>query len=300
MTTETKLGEIRSLGQFATSADRIECRRLHKLHGTTYYYATRLFPRATREHVHALYGFVRVADEWVDNPGLLTIEQRARKLQDYRSQLLRGLDGVMPTIPALRAFCDAMHIVSMDLSEPLSFLDAMEMDLHVARYDTYEDLRDYMRGSAVAVGHMMCDLLGCPGTDDIRRASAALGEAMQMTNFLRDVGEDVRRGRIYLPLEDLAAFDLTEQDILDETISDRFVRMMQFEIDRTRMLYSVADQGIRLIPKDARRPVMLARMLYSRILEKIEELGYDVFTSRARTTRIEKLQAATRVLLTRN
>lgn len=295
VTTETNLGEARPLGQFASKADHAECRRLHKLHGSTYYYATRLFPRHIRIRVHALYGFVRTADEWVDNPGLLTIEQRARKLQDFRSQLLRGLDGVMPSSPPLRAFCDAMHEVSMDLQEPLSFLDAMEMDLHVARYETYEDLREYMRGSAVAVGHMMCDLLECPPSEDLRRSSAALGEAMQMTNFLRDIGEDTRRGRTYVPLEDLERFEMTEDDIADEAVSDRFVRLMQFEIERTRLLYSIADQGIRHLPKHARRPVTLARILYSKILEKIEDRGYDVFTGRARTTRLEKLRAAIRV-----
>ncbi|MGV3615328.1 MAG: phytoene/squalene synthase family protein [Fimbriimonas sp.] len=292
---ETELPNERPLGPFARASDHAECRRLHRKHGTTYYFATQRFDRRTRQQVHALYAFVRVPDEWVDNPGTLTIDRRLRLLQDYRSQLLRGLDGVCPDHPVLRAFCDVVRDCGMPLDEPLIFLDAMEQDLTVARYRTYEDLRDYMRGSAAAVGVMMCSVLGAKSDEETLGGARALGEAMQLTNFLRDVGEDARRGRIYLPQEDMASFGVVEEDILQGRVTEPFRDLLRFEIARARALYAVADEAIGLLPAQGQKPVRLARVLYSRILNRIEALDYDVFTTRARTSKVEKLMVALRV-----
>lgn len=281
---------------FAGPEDFAACRRLHRRYGTTYYFATRRLPAPIRRRVHALYGFVRVPDEWMDNPGGLSPERQAALLRDYRNQLLRGMDGVCPDHAVLRAFCDVAREVRMPLEEPLRFLDAMAQDLVTTRYDTYEDLRGYMRGSASAVGVMMCGVLEAGEAPAMLRAAQALGEAMQLTNFLRDVGEDARRGRIYLPREDLASFGVGEEEILGGVISDRFVRLMRFEAERARTLYELADGGIPLLPPSARKAVLLARILYSRILDRIEGRGYDVFAGRARTTRMEKVRVAVGVL----
>lgn len=291
------MGDDTRVARFSTPADDAECRRLHKLHGSTYYYATRFFPPTVRRRVHALYGYVRTADEWVDNPGLMTVKQRAAKLRDFRAQLLLGVDGVAPGYAALRAFVDTMREVSMEVHEPLIFLDAMEMDLDRTRYETYEDLRDYMRGSAVAIGLMMCDMVGAKRDETIDRAATALSEAMQLTNFLRDIGEDVARGRIYLPQSELKEFEVDESDLVQGIVSDAFIRLMQFQIGRARNLYAIADTGFDVLPSFARRPIRLARILYSRILDRIEERGYDVFSGRARTTRWEKLRVATLLMI---
>ena len=184
----------------------------------------------------------------------------------------------------------------MPLDEPLLFLAAMEQDLDVSRYPNYDALREYMRGSASAVGLMMCHVLDVRTNSEIEAAARTLGEAMQLTNFLRDVGEDAHRGRIYLPLEDLHAFGLREADILKSDRSEAFVRLMKFEIERARELYALSDAGIALLPNQARKPVRLARILYSRILDRIEARNYDVFTGRARTSRFEKILTAVRVL----
>ncbi len=282
---------------FANADDYAVCRQLHRKHGATYYFASRWFRPEVRRRTHALYGFVRVPDEWVDNPGGLTVTRRIDLLHDWRTQLLHGLDGVRPNHPALRAFCDVVRETGMPLEEPLAFLEAMEQDLHVDRYPTYADLRDYMRGSASAVGIMTCHVLGAEAKPEVAKAARALGEAMQLTNFLRDVGEDAVRGRIYLPLEDLASFDVTEDEIVAGQSSDRFLNLMRFEIARARALYAEADKGIPLLPTESQKAVLLARVLYSRILERIEERGYDVFTGRARVGRLEKLSVAARILL---
>ena len=284
-------------GVFAEAADYAVCRQLHRRYGTTYYFAAQRFLPVAKRRTHALYGFVRVPDEWVDNPSGLTLEQRVNALSRWRRQLLDGMDGVRPEHPAMRAFCDVVRETRMPLEEPLCFLDAMEQDLSIGRYETYADLKGYMRGSAAAVGMMMCHVLGAKITPEVERAACSLGEAMQLTNFLRDVGEDAQRGRIYLPLEDLASFEVEESEILNANMSDRFVNLMKFEIGRARALYAEADRGIPLLPADSRKAVLLARVLYSRILGRIEARSYDVFSGRARTGKLEKLAVAVRVML---
>ncbi len=288
--------ERSELERFATASDYDACRRLHRQYGTTYYFATTRFPRPVRQRVHALYGFVRVPDEIVD--GAADDSDRRQRLQNYRRQLVLGMEGVVPDSEVLRAFCDVCQDIQMPLDEPLLFLDAMESDLDTNRYETYAELKRYMRGSAAAVGLMMCHVLGVPRTPEIEAPAMALGEAMQLTNFLRDIGEDLARGRIYLPQEDLASFEVTEQDIHQSGISDSWCNLMRFEIERARALYRIADKGIGLLPRTAQKPVKLARVLYARILDRIEDRDYDVFTARARTTKAEKLACALKTMLT--
>jgi len=284
---------------FASNRDYEACRRLHRQFGTTYYFATLRFPRRLRKRVHAVYGFVRIPDEWVDNPENLTRRQQWTKLQEYRKEFLLGLEGVPPESRVLRAFCDVCREVQMPVEEPELFLDAMEDDLSIDRYATYGALREYMRGSAAAVGLMMCHAFEVPLTEEIKSAAIALGEAMQMTNFLRDVGEDLKRARIYLPAEDLESFALSTVDLpVAPEDSEKWAcwkRLMQFEIERTRALYRASDAGIALLPNHLKRPVKLARILYGRILDRIEANGYDVFSKRARTGKLEKLACAVRL-----
>lgn len=286
-----------ALDGFASAEDHAECRRLHRKYGTTYYFATQRFAPEARRRVHALYGFVRVPDEWVDNPDGQSVAAQSARLCEYRSHLLRGLDGVPPDEPVLRAFCDVVRECDMPLQEPLLFLDAMEQDLTVARYDTYADLQGYMRGSAAAVGVMMCSVLGAPQDPETLAGACALGDAMQLTNFLRDIREDLERGRVYLPQEDLASFGLSESDLHRGEVTTAFRALMQFEIARARALYQIADEAIPRLPRDAQKPVRLARILYSRILDRIEAMDYDVFRARARTTKWEKVWTAVKVEL---
>lgn len=282
---------------FGDSADFELCRRLHQRHGKTYYFATQRFPAEMRRRVHALYGFVRVPDEWVDNPGEAGREERLRLLDDYRRQLLRGFEGVRPSNAIVRAFCDVLNQTGIPIDEPLLFLDSMKMDVSVQRYATYGDLRRYMRGSASSVGVMMCHIL-TPDTNELMLSAAkALGEAMQLTNFIRDVAEDAARGRIYIPLEDLQSFAVSEQDILDGRMSPDFIALIKFEIERARTLYRLADRGIAALPSEARKAVKLARILYSRILNHVEAQQYNVFRTRAKTSRLEKLATAAAVWL---
>ena len=268
------------------------CRRINAHHGKTYYFSTLFFPPAVRRSVHALYGFVRYPDEIVDNPR--PGQDPAQGLAEYREATLDALKTGQSDMPVLHAFADMARRHRMPPEYPLAFLDAMAMDLTRARYETFEDLTEYTYGSASVVGLMMCCVVGVSDEAALRHAHD-LGLAMQLTNFWRDIGEDwAQRGRVYLPQEDLRRFGYSEAMLADGVVNDAFVDLMRFEIARARAFYASADAGIPYITPECRLPVRLARVLYARILDKIEQNGYDVFTRRARTTGLEKAAALVR------
>lgn len=282
---------------FADDRDYAVCRQIMRQFGTTYYFATLRFPPRIRRRVYAVYGFVRVPDEWVDNPGNLTSGQRLELVDDWRNQLISGLAGTRPEHPAMRAFVDTVIECGIPLEEADLFLQAMKMDVTQTRYETYQDLERYMRGSAAAVGVMMCFAMDARADAETLGQAKALGDAMQMTNFLRDVSEDVDRGRIYLPLEDLRAHGVSEADILSRRFTPEFKRLMQYEVCRTKKLYYRSDMGLAKLPRTMRRAVLIARLAYAQILDRIEAQDHNVFLGRARTTKTQKLGWALRVAL---
>ena len=261
-------------------------KQLNAHHGKTYYFSTLFFPPEVRRSVHALYGFVRYPDEIVDNPP--PGSDPAALLRQYREATLDSMRTGCSDLPVLHAFADMAQRHSLPSEYPLAFLDAMAMDLTRTRYETFDDLKTYTYGSASVVGLMMCHVIGI--SDPYALAPAHdLGLAMQLTNFWRDIGEDwATRGRIYLPLEDLERFGYTESMLAGSVVNDQFAALMRFEIARARDFYAAADLGISYITPGCRKPVTLARVLYSRILDKIEANNYDVFHKRARTSGLEK------------
>jgi phytoene synthase len=268
------------------------CRAVQRVHSRTYYFSTRLFPSEIRRHVHALYAFTRYADEIVDDRKKDTsLEVRFEALEAFEAETMAALVGEEVEDPILRAFTNTAREHGIGQSHLKPFMRSMKMDTYVRRYPTYEDLEEYMYGSAAVVGLMMCRVIGVEAEEALPHAGA-LGEAMQLSNFLRDVREDWERGRIYLPLEDFKRFGYSEEDLGTGRMNEAFIELMRFEIDRARMLYLIADQGMRYIPHGRRYPVLVARHLYAAILERIEELGYDVFSGRAGTTFAEKLRVA--------
>lgn len=287
------------MSQFASASDYAECEALHRQFGTSYYFATRRFRSDIRLRTHAIYGFVRVADEIVDNPGSKPGILVASELAEWREMWRAGLAGQRPDHPVMRAFVDTVNAARIPVNEVELFLDAMEMDLTVARYATYDDLEGYMRGSASAVGLMMVAAMNVPLTPARIEGACALGNAMQMTNFLRDIREDYERGRVYMPMADLDRFGVAVTDLGHGEVSAEFVKFMKFEIARTRLLYDQADPEINALPKQARRPVVLARRLYAGILDVIERRDYNVFSGRARLTQMERVMTLAGVLLGR-
>ncbi|MDP9455974.1 MAG: phytoene/squalene synthase family protein [Actinomycetota bacterium] len=270
------------------------CRQIHKAHSRTYYFSTSLFPSEVRPHVHALYGFMRYADEIVDNPGSTSLEEQLVGLEAFEAETLSAVAGEPVPNPVLRAFANTVLLRGIGTDLITAFMKSMKMDTHVFRYPAYEDLQAYTYGSAAVVGLMMCRVVGTKGEAAAPHAEA-LGVAMQLTNFLRDVGEDRARGRIYLPIEDLRSFEYAEEDLGRGVIDERFVALMRFEIARARELYKVADEGMKYIPRGCRYPVVVARELYAAILDRIEASGYDVFARRAETSFAHKVRVAATV-----
>jgi phytoene synthase len=272
------------------------CRQIHKSHSRTYYFSTSLFPKEVRSHVHALYAFMRCADEIVDNPDSTSLEEQRMELKEFEIDTLMAMTeasaiGVLVPNPILRAFANTALECGIGLRLIMAFMKSMKMDTRVFRYPTYEDLKEYTYGSAAVVGLMMCRIVGVSEEKATPHAEA-LGVAMQLTNFLRDVKEDWARGRIYLPLEDLERFGYSEEELGRGVVDKRFIGLMRFEISRARALYRVADEGMCYVPRGRRYPVIVARRLYEAILGRIEAQGYDVFARRAQTSLPHKLGVA--------
>jgi 15-cis-phytoene synthase len=262
-----------------------ECRRLNREYGTTYYWATYALPRIKRHHVHALYGFCRYADEIVDDPNFGTNEERADALAHFGQRLFTDLERGGSDDLVLKAVVHTIRAFDLDTDLFVRFMRSMTMDLTVGTYDTYDDLMTYVDGSAAVIGEMMLPILEPP--DEAARSGArALGVAFQLTNFLRDVGEDLDRGRVYLPQEDLHQFGA---DPHRRVVDDAWKELMRFEIRRCRVLYAEADAGIARLPASSAKGIWAARTLYAEILDRIEGNGFNVFDKRATVPMWRKL-----------
>ncbi len=272
------------------------CAELTKQYGTTYYWGALLLPRNRRRHVHAVYALCRLADDIVDGPDGTVADpvaagaRLARFADDFRAALRAGTS----SDPVLAAVVDAVQNARIDPECFDRFFGAMAMDLTISQFQTWDDLCGYMEGSAAVIGEMMLPVLE-PADSAAREPARALGLAFQLTNFLRDVDEDLDRGRVYLPQEDLHRFGV---DLQARTVTPSWRALMAFEIDRNRKLYDVADSGIAMLPPRSARCVGAARVLYSRILDHIEAAEYDVFTHRARVPTWRKATTAGRILIT--
>lgn len=268
------------------------CREFNKRHGTTYYWSTLVLPRRKRHHVHALYGFCRYADDIVDDLGPVPVEERAAALASFGERFFRDLAAGGSEDPVLKAVVRTVGELALDPDCFRRFLRSMTMDLTVERYETWEDLLDYMDGSAAVIGEMMLPVLE-PTSPAATRHARDLGNAFQLTNFLRDVSEDLDRGRVYLPQEDVRRFGA---DLGQRRVTPEFVELMRFEIARCRELYRSADLGLAMLPTQSARSIRSARVLYGRILDRIEARGYDVFSGRVSVPTWEKAIMVARLM----
>jgi phytoene synthase len=278
------------------------CRQLNRRYGTTYYWSTHLLPKVKRHHVHALYGFCRYADDIVDaldsrSPALdrgskATPAQRQAALADFGDRFFADLDRGSSDDPVLKAVVHTVRAFAIDADCFRRFLRSMAMDFTVETYETFEDLLDYMDGSAAVIGEMMLPILE-PTSAEAEGHARDLGIAFQLSNFWRDVAEDLDRGRVYVPQEDLRKFDA---DPWRREASPAWRDLMAFEVARTRRYYESADLGIPMLPPTSARCIRGARLLYSGILDEIEAAGYDVFSRRVRVPTWKKLAVAFRMI----
>jgi 15-cis-phytoene synthase len=270
------------------------CRQLNKRYGTTYYWSTYLLPRVKRHHVHALYGFCRYADDIVDDmASTATVAEREAALTAFGDRFFADLASGSSSDPVLKAVVHTVRAFDIDVTCFERFLRSMAMDLSVSTYETWDDLLGYMDGSAAVIGEMMLPILE-PLSPAALEHARDLGFAFQLTNFLRDVAEDLDRGRVYIPQEDIRKFSAGAA-LSSRQVTPEWVELMQFEIARCRSLYASADLGVPMLPSSSARCISGARALYSRILEQIEERGYDVFSGRASVPTWQKLAVAARL-----
>jgi phytoene synthase len=269
-----------------------ECKRLNALHGKTYYLATLLLPKAKRPFVHALYGFARYADEIVDDlASTLTPQEKAEVLSKWSSGVLAGLQNGTSEDPVGRALVDTAKRFKIPHQHFIDFLHSMEMDLTVTQYQSYEDLLEYVYGSAAVIGLEMVPVLGY--SDDAAFESAKkLGIAFQLANFIRDVGEDLERGRIYLPLDELARFGVTRELLEKRVLTPEIIEALKFQIARVRQLQHEAAPGIAMLDKTSRPCIEAASELYCGIVDEVEAIGYDIFNKRAKTSTLRRLRVA--------
>jgi phytoene synthase len=276
------------------------CRRLHAAHGRTYYLATRMLPAWKRPYVHALYGFARFADELVDGPEACApsgVQRADAALADLEQDVLKAL--AEPDAPAapgtrggvLRAVADTAARWDLPAEHFTTFLGAMRMDLTVREYETWDDLLSYVEGSAAVIGLQMLPILE-PSSRTASDYARDLGIAFQLANFLRDVGEDLRRGRIYLPQESLRLFGVTRERLLTGVVDGPVRRLLAHEIARCREIFRSAEPGIRLLHPTSRDCIRTAYVLYGGILDAIEDADYQVLDRRVSVALPRRLAVA--------
>ncbi|MCK1795705.1 phytoene/squalene synthase family protein [Streptomyces sp. XM4193] len=263
------------------------CRQLNARHGRTYFLAARLLPAERRSAVHALYGFARWADDIVDDfDQRLTPDERDRRLHRLETELTRELRGGGGEEPVVRAVADTAARYSINHALFADFLASMRSDLSVTDYPTYADLRVYMHGSAAVIGLQMLPVLGTVvPREEAAPHAAALGVAFQLTNFLRDVGEDLERGRVYLPADLLAAHGV-DRPLLRWSRrtgrQDPRIRAALVAVEAmTREVYREAEPGIAMLDPRVRPCIQTAFTLYSGILDAIADQQYTVLHRRA-------------------
>lgn len=268
------------------------CRALNALHGRTYYLATLLLPPMKRPFVHALYGFARYADEIVDDlSSTLTDDEKAMWLEQWGQGFLADVERGSSTDPICAAVVDTVLRWHIPVALFTDFLHSMAMDLTVTEYRSYDDLYEYAYGSAAVIGLQMVPILG-PSSSEAYDRAKDLGIAFQLANFIRDVGEDLERGRVYLPLDDLATFDVTRADLEARVMTPQIRAALAFQIRRVRELEQSARPGIAMLHPSSRDCIEAARVLYCGIVDEVEREGYDVFAKRATVPMRRRLAVA--------
>lgn len=293
-----QLSEQPRMKTLASLDDAYElCRQITAKYARTFYLGTLLMPEAKRRAIWAIYAWCRRTDELVDGPGArFTTPETLDLWEGYLESIFAG-EAIEDSDVAM---VDTVERFSLDIQPFRDMISGQRMDLYRSRYQTFEDLELYCYRVAGTVGLMSLPVMGIAPVVrsspwetsepvDPSAEAVALGIANQLTNILRDVGEDARRGRIYLPLEELALFDYTEEDLLNGVVDERWRQLMRFQIQRARKFYVKAEKGILALNPDARWPVWSATMLYSQILDAIERNEYDVFSQRAVVPRYRKM-----------
>jgi phytoene synthase len=272
-----------------------ECKRLNSLHGKTYYLATLLLPKAKRPFVHSLYGFARYADEIVDAmDSNRSAASRRNELEQWSWRMLQDINRGESEDQIGMALVDTVKRFDIPIAYFEAFLHSMAMDLEVTEYANYESLMEYVYGSAAVIGLQMLPILGFDSAykEESKSAAENLGIAFQLANFIRDIGEDLDRGRVYLPQDELQAFGVDRNMLEQRKVTDELRKAIEFQIERVRLLQSKASDGIKYLEKSSQPCIEAASELYCGIVDEVEDIKYQVFEKRAKTSTIRRLKVA--------
>ncbi|MGB4734451.1 MAG: phytoene/squalene synthase family protein [Candidatus Nanopelagicales bacterium] len=260
------------------------CRELNATHGKTYYLATLLLPPGKRPYVHALYGFARYADEIVDDlDSTLSDQEKADWLKTWGEAFLADVQSGESTDSVCRAVVHTVRRWNIPLELFDAFLHSMTMDLTVTEYQTFDDLYEYVYGSAAVIGLQMLPILE-PTDPKAYECAKDLGVAFQLANFIRDVNEDLDRGRVYLPLDELARFGVTRADLEKRELTENIKAALRHQIDRVRRLDQESKAGIEMLHPSSQDCINAARILYCGIADRVEQIDFDVFNKRAKVS----------------
>jgi phytoene synthase len=260
--------------------------------GRTFHFATRLLPKHIRHATYVLYAFFRIADDIVDDPDPPLPDVQRRRLERIRREALGKQEASDPVLDAFQDLRDQYDIPDREVDE---FIAAMKEDATARRYETYSDLEKYLRGSSVAVAYMMVSVMRPEDAEQARPHAKALGEAFQLTNFLRDVREDILEyGRIYLPRSTLERHGATDEQIQRLEYTDGFAAAMRTELERTETLYWQGIDGISYLPEGCQFAVLLAAVLYADHHRLIREQDYDVLSNRPSLSMVRRIELLSR------
>lgn len=268
------------------------CRQLNKKHGKTYYLATLLLPPEKRPYVHALYGFARYADEIVDDlSSTLTDSQKAEELRIWSNKFFESFDSGKTDDPVCLAVLDTIKRWNLPKAHFEAFIHSMTMDLTVTEYKTYEDLYEYVYGSAAVIGLQMVPILE-PSDPKAYDHAMELGVAFQLANFIRDVNEDLDRGRVYLPLDELAQFGVTRDDLEKRIATPAIKQALAQQIQRVKDLEQRSRIGISMLAPSTQPCIETARILYCGIVDEVVKNDYEIFKVRATVPLTRRLAVA--------
>ena len=276
------------------------CRQIARHHAKTFYLATLFLSKKQRNPIYAMYALLRTVDDLVDlaedklTNGNLTREELGTMMTAWKTRLHECYNGNHNDDPIMMAWQDTLKQYHIPIDLPLDLMDGVAMDIDFKPFETFDELYVYCYKVASVVGLMCSEIFGYSDKKALDHA-IELGIAMQLTNILRDIGEDVDRGRIYLPLEDLRRFRYSQEEFMRKEMNENFVKLIEFQIARARSYYASSEQGIPMLEKNSRLAVMVSSVNYCNILKAIEENNYDVFSQRAYRSLYQKIQTIPRI-----
>jgi phytoene synthase len=278
-------------GSIASKKDYALCKDIMRSASRNYSFASMVFPKDKLHHVEALYALMRVGDDRVDvsHQGFYTPREA---IDDWENVYFSAYENKNSPEPVIRAYLDTSLACNIPAETMSPYFRAMREDLTISRFDTFQDLLHYMEGSALPVGRAMIHILGTRSgrsPEDLISGADSLSIGMQLSNFWRDIGQDWKLGRVYIPLEDMERFHVTETDLARKDVSTRFIDLLEFELDRTEVFYQQARFDIPYL-KTGRWAVLTGLETYRAILTCIRKNDYDVFTKRASANQIQKLR----------